>query len=67
MVAMFEIVFLSVCALLGVRWFWRTNLVRAYRRSGGKDPGQYGYGWGSVGMSTHRATPNQTPNQSDRE
>ena len=34
MVAMFEIVFLIVCAVLVVWWFRRTNIYRAYRRSG---------------------------------
>lgn len=68
MVAVLEVVFLLVCVFLGVRWFRRTSLFRAYRRSGGKDPGQHGYGWGSEGMYTHRATPQQTPHrQSDQE
>jgi hypothetical protein len=59
MVAMLEIVFLIVFVVLGLRWFSRTNLFRAYRRAGGRDPGQHGYGWGSEGMYTHRATPNR--------
>jgi ribose/xylose/arabinose/galactoside ABC-type transport system permease subunit len=58
-VAMLEIVFLIVCVVLGTWWFRRTNLFRAYRRSGGRDPGQHGYGWGSEGMYTHRATPDR--------
>jgi hypothetical protein len=41
MVAVFEIVFLIVCAGLGLWWFRRTNLYRAHRRSGG-DPSQFG-------------------------
>ena len=41
MVAMLEIVFLIVCAVLGSWWFSRTNLLRAHRRSG-TDPGQSG-------------------------
>jgi hypothetical protein len=64
MVAVFEIVFLILCVALGSWWFGRTNLFRAYRRSGGRDPGQHGYGWGSEGMYTHRATPHR---QSHRE
>ena len=43
MVAMFEIVFLIVCVVLGVRWLTRTNIYRGLRRSG-VDPGQYGVG-----------------------
>jgi hypothetical protein len=43
MVAMLEIVFLIVFAVLGVWWFRRTNIYRAHRRSGA-DPGQYGWG-----------------------
>jgi hypothetical protein len=41
MVPMLEIAFLVVCAALGLRWFRRTNLYRAHRRSG-VDPGQRG-------------------------
>ena len=41
MVVMFEIVFLIVCAALGLRWFLRTNLYRAHRRSG-VEPGKQG-------------------------
>ena len=63
MVAMLEIAFLILCVTAGVRWFRRTNLYRAHRRSPGV-PGQHGYGWGSEGMYTHRATPNK---QSHRE
>ena len=43
MVAMFEIAFLIVCTVLGLRWFRRTNIYRAHRRSG-VDPGQHGVG-----------------------
>jgi hypothetical protein len=64
MVAMVEIAFLIVCVVLGLRWFLRTNLYRAHRRSPGGDPGQHGHGWGSQGMYTRRATPNK---QSHRE
>jgi hypothetical protein len=41
MVAMFEIVFVIVCAVVGLWWFRRTNIYRAHRRSGA-DPGQFG-------------------------
>jgi hypothetical protein len=34
MVAMVEIVFLIVCAVLGLWWFSRTSTFRAHRRSG---------------------------------
>jgi hypothetical protein len=64
MVAVVEIVSLLTCVAFGAWWFLRTNLFRAHRRSGGRDPGQHGYGWGSEGMYTHRATPNR---QSHRE
>jgi len=64
MVPILEMAFLVVCVVLGLWWFRRTNLFRAYRRSGGKDPGQHGLGWGSQGMSTHRDPPNR---QSHRE
>jgi hypothetical protein len=40
MVAMLEIVFLILCAVLGSWWFSRTNVYRAHRRSPG-DPGQF--------------------------
>jgi hypothetical protein len=62
MVATFEVVFLIVCAVLGLRWFRGTNLYRAHRRSPG-DPGQHGYGWGTEGMYTHRATPERHPHR----
>lgn len=39
MVAMLEIAFLIVCAALGLRWFRRTSLYKAHRRSGAW-PGQ---------------------------
>jgi hypothetical protein len=41
MVAMFEIVFLIVCALLGLWWVSRTSRFRSLRRSG-RDPRQPG-------------------------
>jgi len=41
MVATVEIALLIVCAVLGVRWFRRTNIYRAHRRSGA-DPGRFG-------------------------
>jgi amino acid transporter len=46
MVAVFEIVFLILFAVIGVWWFRRTNLYRAHRSSGA-DTGQSG---------THRLT-----------
>jgi len=46
MVAVFEIVFLILFAVIGVWWFRRTNLYRAHRSSGA-DMGQSG---------THRLT-----------
>lgn len=58
MVAIFEVAFLVVVVVLGLRWFRRTNLYRAHRRSP-RNPGQHGYGWGSEGMYTHRATPDR--------
>jgi len=39
MVAVFEIVLLIVCVVLGLWWFSRTNMYRSRRRSGA-DPGQ---------------------------
>jgi hypothetical protein len=51
MVAMFEIVFLIVCVLLGLLWFRRTNLYRAHQRSG-VDPGQSG-STASKGLPPH--------------
>lgn len=53
MVGIFEVVFLMVCVLLGLRWFLRTNLYRAHRRSP-RDPGQHGHGleWGIQGHTT---------------
>jgi hypothetical protein len=41
MVPMFEIAFLIVLVVLGLWWFSRTNIYRAYRRSG-VAPDQYG-------------------------
>jgi hypothetical protein len=41
MVAMFEIASLIVLVVLGLWWFSRTNIYRAYRRSG-VAPDQYG-------------------------
>jgi hypothetical protein len=39
MVAILEILFLTVCGVLGLWWFSRTSLFRAHRRSGA-DPGR---------------------------
>jgi hypothetical protein len=47
MVAMFEIVFLVACAVLGLWWFRRTSTFRALRRSGA-DPTLDHDGWGRV-------------------
>src|SRR5262249_20343717 len=57
MVPTLEIAFLVLCVALGVRWFRRTNIYRAHRRSG-VSPGQFGVGrsggfgilGGSVGL-----------------
>lgn len=55
MVAVLEIVFLIICAVLGVGWFRRTSLYRARR---GVDPGQSGHhkltGRGDQNMSGPR-------------
>ena len=55
MVAVLEIVFLIICAVLGVWWFRRTSLYRARR---GVDPGQSGHhkltGRGDQNMSGPR-------------
>jgi hypothetical protein len=40
MVAIFEIVFLIVCVVLGLWWFSRTNVYRGHRRSP-NDQGQF--------------------------
>lgn len=53
MVAMIEIAFLIVCVVLGLRWWTRTNLYRAQRRSPAV--------WTGADMSYRRHLPNQKP------
>ena len=63
MVAIFEVVFLVLMAILGLRWLRRTSLYRGRRRSP-RALGQHSYGWGTHGMYTHVDPPNE---QSHRE
>ena len=58
MVAMFEVAFLIVLLALGLRWFLRSNIYRAHRRSG-VDPGQFG--WGNEGRFGMLGGPNPGP------
>ena len=57
MVAMLEVAFLIVCAVLGVWWFRRTNIYRVRRRSS-IDPGQHGANaTGKFGMYSKQEGP----------
>ena len=62
MVAVLEVMFLTVCLVLGVWRFRRTSLYQAHRRSS-RDPGQFGYGWGTHGMYTHVDPPSRQPHR----